>query len=163
MKFREKYKADHGIEISEAVKKNGIYPCPSKFGYEAKNPAICRRLLDCKSCWEREMEDKMDAEKLVKEISDRISDNMEKVVWRKNDEHGVGREDFVNHPSHYTKGGIECIDCIESVISSGSDPIQAFLVGQVVKYLYRYTMKNGLEDLRKAQWYLNRLISKVKQ
>ena len=69
--------------------------------------------------------------------------------------------DSVNHPSHYTKGGIECIDCIESVISSVSDPVQAFLVGQVVKYLYRYTMKNGLEDLRKAQWYLNRLVAKV--
>lgn len=69
--------------------------------------------------------------------------------------------DSVNHPSHYTKGGIECIDCIESIISSVSDPVQAFLVGQVVKYLYRYTMKNGLEDLRKAQWYLNRLIAKV--
>ena len=132
MKFREKYKADHGIEISEAVKKNGIYPCPSKFGYEAKNPAICRRLLDCKSCWEREVP------------------NAEPV-----------NNDSVNHPLHYTKGGIECIDCIESVISSVSDPVQAFLVGQVVKYLYRYTMKNGLEDLRKAQWYLNRLVAKV--
>jgi hypothetical protein len=71
------------------------------------------------------------------------------------------KHDSVNHPLHYTKGGIECIDCIESIISSVSDPVQAFLVGQVVKYLYRYTMKNGLEDLRKAQWYLNRLIAKV--
>ena len=132
MTFREKYKADHGYDIVVECKKNGIYPCPSKFGYEEKNPAICRRLLDCKSCWEREMPD---AEPV--------------------------KNDLVNHPLHYTKGGIECIDCIESVISSVSDPVQAFLVGQVVKYLYRYTMKNGLEDLRKAQWYLNRLIAKV--
>lgn len=54
MTFREKYKTDHGYDIVVECKKNGIYPCPSKFGYEAKNPAICRRLLDCKSCWERE-------------------------------------------------------------------------------------------------------------
>lgn len=148
MTFGEKYKADHGIEIAEDVKKNGIYPCPSKFGYEAKNPKICRRLLDCKSCWEREIEE--DVAKAPKELL--------MAIKKADDE---AKHDLVNHPSHYTKGGIECIDCIESIISSVSDPVQAFLVGQVVKYLYRYTMKNGLEDLRKAQWYLNRLIAKV--
>lgn len=130
MTFRELFKQQKGYDV---ITNNPFsVPCPHKFGYENKNPEICRRMLDCKSCWEREMP------------------NAEPV-----------NNDSVNHPSHYTKGGIECIDCIESVISSVSDPVQAFLVGQVVKYLYRYTMKNGLEDLRKAQWYLNRLVAKV--
>lgn len=66
MTFREKYKADHGYDIVVECKKNGIYPCPSKYGYERKNPSICRRLLDCKSCWEREMED--DVAKAPKEL-----------------------------------------------------------------------------------------------
>ena len=54
------------------------------------------------------------------------------------------------NPEHYTQG-IECIDYITSKNMS-------FLEGNVVKYVTRYKMKNGLEDLKKAQWYLNRLI-----
>lgn len=69
--------------------------------------------------------------------------------------------DPVNHPAHYTSGSIEVIDCIEAMITPVKNPAQAFLTGQVLKYLARYTMKNGVEDLRKAQWYLARLISKV--
>jgi hypothetical protein len=133
MTFSEKYKADHGIEISEAVKKNGIYPCPSKFGYEAKNPTICRRLLDCKSCWEREMP------------------NAEPV-----------KNDLVNHPPHYTKGGIECIDAIEAA-TDGLVGYEAVCTAQVIKYIWRWRWKNGAEDLKKAKWYLDRLIAKVKQ
>ena len=54
------------------------------------------------------------------------------------------------NPEHYTQG-IECIDYITSKNMS-------FLEGNVVKYVTRYRMKNGLEDLLKAQWYLERLI-----
>ena len=54
------------------------------------------------------------------------------------------------NPEHYTQG-IECIDYITSKNMS-------FLEGNVVKYVTRYKMKNGLEDLKKAQWYLNRII-----
>lgn len=69
--------------------------------------------------------------------------------------------DNVNHPAHYTAGGIECIDCIESMIAPIKNPTYAFLTGQSLKYLARYTMKNGVEDLKKARWYLDRLIGKV--
>ena len=69
--------------------------------------------------------------------------------------------DSVNHPAHYTAGGIECIDCIESMIAPIKNPTYAFLTGQSLKYLARYTMKNGVEDLKKARWYLDRLIGKV--
>lgn len=73
----------------------------------------------------------------------------------------VVEHDNVNHPAHYTAGGIECIDCIESMIAPIKNPTYAFLTGQSLKYLARYTMKNGVEDLKKARWYLDRLIGKV--
>jgi hypothetical protein len=65
--------------------------------------------------------------------------------------------DSVNHPNHYTYGYIECIDAIKS--SMPRDAYCGYLKGNVMKYIWRYTMKNNpVEDLRKAKWYLNRLI-----
>lgn len=68
--------------------------------------------------------------------------------------------DVVNHPSHYTKGNIECIDAIDSA-TTGKSGIEAVCVANVIKYLWRYEEKNGLEDVKKAQWYLNKLISEL--
>jgi CRISPR/Cas system-associated protein Cas5 (RAMP superfamily) len=67
-------------------------------------------------------------------------------------------KDNIN-PSHYTYGGIECIDAIAAATSylGGED---AFCTGNAIKYLWRWKQKNGVEDLRKAQWYINRLIQK---
>lgn len=64
--------------------------------------------------------------------------------------------DNVNHPSHYTQGGIECIEAIKA--SLGAEGFQAYCKGNIEKYLWRYEFKNGLEDLKKARWYLDRLI-----
>ena len=61
--------------------------------------------------------------------------------------------DNVNHPNHYVKGEIECIDCIKSAIV-GKVGIEAFCVGNAIKYLFRYEEKNGIEDVKKARWYL---------
>lgn len=61
------------------------------------------------------------------------------------------KPEAVNHPPHYTFGGIEVIDAIEAWQLG-------FHAGNVVKYVARHKHKNGLEDLRKAAWYLNRLI-----
>lgn len=66
--------------------------------------------------------------------------------------------DNVNHPNHYNQGGIECIDAIKAA-TVGKTGIEAFCVGNAIKYLWRYEEKNGLEDLKKARFYLNRLIS----
>jgi hypothetical protein len=63
--------------------------------------------------------------------------------------------DNVNHPAHYTSGGIECIDALRSALG---DEFTGFLRGNVIKYLWRYKQKNGVEDLRKARWYLDKLI-----
>ena len=66
-------------------------------------------------------------------------------------------EDMVNHPSHYCQGDIEVIDAIE-------DWKLGYHEGNVVKYVARACHKqNRLEDLKKAQWYLTRLIEKLKK
>lgn len=68
--------------------------------------------------------------------------------------------DSINHPSHYTQGGIECIDAIEAAVT-GLIGIEAVLTAQIIKYIWRWKHKNGLEDLNKALWYLQRLIKTV--
>ena len=68
--------------------------------------------------------------------------------------------DNINHPSHYTQGGIECIDAITAA-TVGKTGIEAVCVANVVKYLWRYEEKNGLEDVKKARWYLERLIKEL--
>lgn len=65
--------------------------------------------------------------------------------------------DVVNHPSHYTQGSVECIDAIQSAVT-GLSGMQAVCAGNVIKYTWRYQFKNGAEDLRKARFYLDRLI-----
>ena len=65
--------------------------------------------------------------------------------------------DSVNHPNHYTQGSIETIDYMESCLTE-----EEFCGGckmNILKYVSREKFKNGLEDLRKARWYLDRLIS----
>ncbi len=63
--------------------------------------------------------------------------------------------DNVNKPPHYNQSGIECIDAIQAATGDG---YEYYLQGNILKYLWRYRYKNGIEDLRKAQWYLNKLI-----
>ena len=70
--------------------------------------------------------------------------------------------DNVNHPSHYTQGGIECIDALKAA-TVGKTGIEAVCVANVIKYLFRYENKNGLEDVKKAQWYINRLIQELEE
>ena len=74
----------------------------------------------------------------------------------------VGDEivDVVNSPSHYKSGGIEAIEGIEA--SMGPEAYAGYLKGSVMKYLWRYEKKGKpIEDLKKARWFLDRLIQKV--
>jgi len=65
--------------------------------------------------------------------------------------------DNVNRPQHYNSGKVECIDAIESAVVN-KQGFEATCVANVIKYLWRYEQKNGVEDVKKAQWYLNKLI-----
>ena len=68
--------------------------------------------------------------------------------------------DVVNSPSHYKSGGIEAIEGIEA--SMGPEAYAGYLKGSVMKYLWRYEKKGKpIEDLKKARWFLDRLIQKV--
>lgn len=62
----------------------------------------------------------------------------------------------VNHPDHYNQGGIECIDAMLSAY--GEESVINFCIGNVFKYIWRFKSKNGLEDLNKADWYLDKVI-----
>ena len=64
----------------------------------------------------------------------------------------------VDHPAHYNAGNIECIDAIEEAVK-GLDGKEAFATGNAIKYLWRWKRKGGKEDLKKAVWYINRLIN----
>lgn len=69
-------------------------------------------------------------------------------------------EDFVNSPPHYNYGKVECIEAIEE--SMTSEAFKGYLKGNTMKYLWRYERKGkSVEDLKKAQWYLDKLIKEV--
>jgi len=70
-------------------------------------------------------------------------------------------EDMVNHPKHYNKHGVECIDAIRAALTD--DEFRGYCKGNVLKYTWRERYKNGLEDLRKAQWYLERVVNDIRQ
>lgn len=65
--------------------------------------------------------------------------------------------DNVNHPSHYTQGGIECIEAIKAAIGH-LQGYEAACVYNIMKYVWRFDFKNGVEDLKKARRFLDDLI-----
>lgn len=67
--------------------------------------------------------------------------------------------DKVNNPTHYTAGGIETLDYIKAKVSD----YPSYAAGNILKYVSRYEHKNGIEDLKKAQFYLNDLIKEMEQ
>lgn len=70
--------------------------------------------------------------------------------------------DNVNHPSHYTQGGVECIEAIKSA-TSNLIGIEAVCTANAIKYLWRWKEKNGVEDLNKAKWYIDYIINNSNQ
>ena len=69
-----------------------------------------------------------------------------------------GNVDMVNSPPHYNQAGVECIDAIRAATDEG---YEYYLQGNIIKYLWRYRYKNGVQDLEKAQWYLEKLIEEI--
>lgn len=62
------------------------------------------------------------------------------------------------NPDHYKQGAVECIDALEAATINLTG-INAVCTANAIKYLWRWKEKNGLEDLRKAQWYINKLLT----
>ena len=71
--------------------------------------------------------------------------------------------DLVNHPPHYNSSPAECPGCERRIECIDVTRHMSFNIGSVVKYLWRSQYKNGLEDLKKARWYLDDLIKQMEQ
>jgi hypothetical protein len=65
--------------------------------------------------------------------------------------------DMVNHPHHYTQGKVECIDALESA-TINLKGLDAVCTANAIKYLWRWQEKDGVRDLRKAMWYINKML-----
>lgn len=65
-------------------------------------------------------------------------------------------QDNINHPSHYETGNFECIEVM--IETQGVEAVKAFCRCNAFKYLYRAKRKNGLEDMKKAIWYMNKFV-----
>jgi hypothetical protein len=75
-----------------------------------------------------------------------------------NDDSGKPSEsDPAINPSHYRQGGIECIEAIEAA-TEGLTGFEGMLTGNCIKYLWRWKQKNGVQDIKKCRWYLDKLI-----
>lgn len=129
----------------------------------------------CQKCEECELVKKYDKEtdewtdKYACVFSDMSDDMLDKCYnWYKeigqaaceNAEAKETEGDMVNHPSHYTQGGIECIDALKAATVSKTG-IEAVCTANAIKYLWRYEEKNGIEDVKKARWYIDRLIKEL--
>ena len=78
------------------------------------------------------------------------------MIWSDQEPKEEIKEDVVTKPKHYNQGGIECIDAIEAMLTH--EEFVGYLRGNSLKYRWRFRYKNGVEDLRKAEWYENKLL-----
>ena len=120
----------------------------------------CDSITDCSECAIRDNE--FTCYGKYDEFPEEIEKNYDIIFGNDSEAKKEKVEDMVNHPSHYTSGGVECSDAITAALSKYDDPVDAWLVGQVIKYLWRAPLKGKYdEDIKKAQFYLNRLVYKI--
>ena len=85
------------------------------------------------------------------------------MVFSNNEKNVTAKGDMVNHPTHYiSSNGLEVIDVIDA-FTDGLTGFEAAYTANVLKYVCRWKHKGGVEDLKKAEWYLKRLIEKTEE
>ena len=111
---------------------------------------------------DRDVSVRTDVALYIVPASVKLPDDDDKLLREQEDELLRDRyDDPVNHPSHYTRGGIECIDAIKASMSA--EAFHGFLQGNAMKYIWRHSFKGKpVEDLDKAMWYLTRLRNEIK-
>lgn len=113
------------IDYPENVKSSylgGCCGCPHEY-YPVERKTNCNAdYMECAACWNREIPGT------------------------------EPKEDVVNHPNHYTNGGMECID--EMILIFGKEAVANFCLCNAWKYRYRAMYKNGEEDMKKSHWYM---------
>ena len=144
MKLREKLAIEHPEAVdSKCV--GGCFGCPHDYGYENDAPEGCDyNTITCEKCWSREYNPNW---------MDEVSNEVDKVDANTSNETIY---DPVNNPSHYTQGGIECIDAMISTF--GKEAVRHFCLCNAFKYVWRTEHKNGAEDCKKAIWYLTKAL-----
>ena len=97
-------------------------------------------------------------DKTVNEVNDLAWKEITDFITKRMDDKDTHLHQFdnVDRPIHYAAGSIECIDAIEAQLSA--EEFRGYLKGNVIKYLWREKHKGGVESLKKANWYLNRII-----
>ena len=96
----------------------------------------------------------------VKRIYNQIGNEYRKMKQAQEQSDHKQTMDMVNNPPHYNKAGIETIQAIKAMLGEG---FKYYLQGNIMKYIWRYEYKDGVQDLEKAQWYLNELIEDRKE
>lgn len=91
----------------------------------------------------------------LKSISVAINDIVQ-IILSEEEPDSTPTNDNVNHPSHYETGNFECIDVM--IETQGKEAVMNFCVCNAFKYIYRHNNKNGVEDIKKAKWYLDKYI-----
>lgn len=91
----------------------------------------------------------------LKNISGSMNDIVS-LVLSEGESDSTSTNDNVNHPSHYETGNFECIDVM--VETQGKEAVMDFCICNAFKYIYRHNNKNGIEDIKKAKWYLDKYI-----
>ena len=91
----------------------------------------------------------------VKRIYNQIGNEYRKMKQAQEQSDHKQTMDMVNNPPHYNKAGIETIQAKKAKLGEG---FKYYLQGNIMKYIWRYEYKDGVQDLEKAQWYLNELI-----
>lgn len=91
----------------------------------------------------------------LKNISESMNDIVQ-LVLSEGESDSTSTNDNVNHPSHYETGNFECIDVM--IETQGKESVMDFCICNAFKYIYRHNNKNGIEDIKKAKWYLDKYI-----
>lgn len=102
-------------------------------------------------------------EQAIKIVEDWVEENKVKIENNtiKQTQENINNVDMVNHPNHYNYKSMECKDII-NIMCEGIKEGQAYKLGCVVKYLYRYPMKNNaIQDLEKAKTYIDMIIKEL--
>ena len=135
MTCREQLKIDYPNQVSECYI-GGCWGCPHDY-YDIPTPkktedGCCT--IGCTERWNREFPETESTKPTVEPTEP--------------------KEDVVNHPNHYTNGGMECID--EMILIFGKEATMHFCLLNAWKYRRRAIFKNGEEDIKKSHWYINK-------
>ena len=141
--FVDQYNDKYDDEFCEASK---------TFNADDSSTWSCKKECECKDCIKEWLEKDIDDDPISLYCA-----NGERVPIETPKEDS----DNVNHPKHYTTGEIECIAYIEDKLTP--EEFRGYIKGNAIKYITRERNKGGDEDLKKAKWYIDRLIEKLQK